>query len=198
MSTLREFLQTGSLGAIRLGASPEFVRNVLGNPAQVSVARNPEVWEYGALSLSFLKPQKDAEPKLVFILLGFHDVTKSLPQGLAWSGPLPPAELPFLEFLKLVEGVGLLQGRDFEVRMSGHHQSLQATSGVQVTFADDRLLSMQYAGHSRRQVRQVSMELPNDIYESIRQRAIEEKTSVSALCSRWVSEHVGSEHAVTS
>src|SRR5262249_17874676 len=99
MATLEEFLTTGLLGSIALGATKNGVRRALGEPEDVSLQKNPAVWKYGALQLAFYKSKSDLQPSLELIGIYFHTPEEQLPERLALAGWVPTGETTVSEFL---------------------------------------------------------------------------------------------------
>lgn len=81
MASLDEFLTTGRLGEIAVGASKDFVRQLLGEPEDVSTQRNPELWKYGAIQLGFHKGKGAKLAALHFIGLYFQSGKVSIPDA---------------------------------------------------------------------------------------------------------------------
>jgi hypothetical protein len=55
MSTVLQFIRTGSLGLVSLGDSTDQVRAALGPPGDVSTSHHPLIWRFGALQVTFVR-----------------------------------------------------------------------------------------------------------------------------------------------
>jgi hypothetical protein len=101
-ATLSEFLATGRLGEVAEGASKEFVRQLLGEPEDASVQKNPEMWKYGALQ----RDRGAQQASLDFIGLYFHTEC-AIPNSLGWAGWLPGKQTDFMAFFEWLTAAGL-------------------------------------------------------------------------------------------
>ena len=96
MASLKAFLQTGRLGPLTHGVSPDAVRGVLGEPEATSVRRKRNwLWKYGCLQVAFHADQ------LVFVGLYFRRAEPS-PAGLRLVGYFPRLGTTVQEFISFL------------------------------------------------------------------------------------------------
>lgn len=144
MASFREFLCTGRLGNLRCGLSMLEVRDLLGEPEDVSTKRNPQIWKYGSLELTFYTPFKTEEPRLASFTIQFHLPTVKLPESLPLSDRLPTSEMSLEEFRELLLDVPVHVDGGVT---SGPIQHLVLGSGVRVSFDDGRLYNLTCTMH---------------------------------------------------
>jgi hypothetical protein len=187
MPTLADFLMTGKLGRIAAGLSKDEVRQILGDPADVSVQKNPEIWKYGALQLGFLS-ERDATPaSLSYIGLYFRRAEEAIPEALAMTGWMPTQKTTLQEMRHYLTASNGVTGESV-VRESDGDLVIE-NSGVRLCFDEGKLHSINFAAPGKTQRRQISILIPENILEVIRQEAAERKVSVSALCAQWIKDH---------
>jgi hypothetical protein len=186
MSTFRDFLSEGRLGEIVGGVSEEFVRERLGEPEDISVQTNPTTWKYGPLQFAFLRGRTDAQPTLKSIHVAC-DSDEPLPQGVDVQGWWPTSETTPESFRSESEKVGMRVVHDVD---SPPNKYLILATGDRITFVDGRLHSLDWTSRKEPQYKQVSLSIPKSELDVISKIASETKVSVSALCSKWISEHV--------
>jgi len=189
MATLKEFLTTGRLGEIAPGVSKDSVRQLLGEPEDVSGQRNPELWKYGALQLGFHQCRGEKQPALAFIGLYFKAAGAGIPNALAWTGWLPPPGTSFKAFQDWLADAGLNDSAALKVTGDAN-EYLIMHSGVRITFDDGNLHSIQYTAQRTPERRQLSVSLPTDLWDRIREEAAQQRVSMAELCSRWIRDHV--------
>jgi len=187
MSTLDEFLATGHLGEIVTGMSKEDVRRVLGDPLDVSVKKNPEIWKYGALQLTFYRDSQEDHSSLVLIGLHFAQDNHRLPAPVTLTDWSSKAEMGPEDFRKRLLEVGIPVHSDVS---SSDAEHLVLSSAVRVTFSEGRLHSIQYSSEKKSDLKQLSISVPVSDLELIRKEAAARKMSVTALCSQWIREQV--------
>jgi len=187
MSTLQRFLTSGQLGDLVPGVSRDFVRQRLGEPYDVSAQRKSEVWKYGPVELGFYKDRsaESGPPTLTFIGLYFRTPREHVPSQLAWSGWLPTAGTTVADFTNYfttvpIEHSALVSEDGLEY--------LIISSGVRITFSQGKLDSIQLIARRKPKRRQLSVSVPDEIWKRIRKEALEDKVSMSELCSKWISE----------
>src|SRR4051794_25040408 len=95
---------SGRLGPIVDGMSKDDVRGLLGDPEDVSVPKNPEIWKYGALQLGFYRSPYAEEPVLTSINLYFHDPALAIPDRLGLTGWQPTSESTIESFRDYIPG----------------------------------------------------------------------------------------------
>jgi len=187
MATLDEFLATGRLGEIATGVSAESVRGILGEPDDVSVKKHPEIWKYGALQLVCIRDVQDLEPYLESISLYFHNPTDRIPPALALTGWLPTHQTDIREFRDHLSDMGLQVQSNNECSPSDY---LVLTSNVRATFSDGRLYNLFYAQKRDLKTKQLTVTIPLEDLNLLRQEAARRRLSMSALCSQWIRERV--------
>jgi hypothetical protein len=142
-STLEEFVRTGHLGRLALGAAVEEVRRVLGPPEDTSVRKKnrPVIWKYGSLQLHF------DHGFLSFIGLYFRDGEFRLPPEVSLGEWVPSKDTSLEEFREYLAQTGIAfhidPAQTFEDQLA-----FQVGPGVSVIFDRDgervRLDSIQY------------------------------------------------------
>jgi hypothetical protein len=187
MAAIDEFLKTARLGEIATGISKEDVRGLLGDPEDVSVQKNPEIWKYGALQLTFYKDSQESEPHLAAINLYFNNPKDPIPAALSLTGWLPTGETSVQDFRDHLTDADLQV--DFRAP-SASHDHVVLPSGVRVTFDEGRLHSVHYSAKHEREVKQLTVSIPRKDLEILRKEAASRRISMSALCSEWIKEHI--------
>jgi hypothetical protein len=186
MATLADFLLTGKLGRIATGVSKEFVREILGDPEDVSVQKNPEVWKYGALQLGFFRGQDDDQTYLAFIGLYYHGADDPVPEALGLTGWMPSRETTpqvIRDYLATFNGVtGAIAFRESDGDL------VMENSGVVIVFDEGKLDKIVFTAPAKMPHRQVSVSIPEDTLQIIRCEAARRKVSVSSLCAQWIKE----------
>lgn len=99
-ANLAEFLRTGLLGPLRYGLTKVQAAALLGQPTGRSKLRNPAVWRWGALELTFL------DEKLTAMGLLFMD-GQPFPATIPWEGWMPARATEVREFESYVKGAKL-------------------------------------------------------------------------------------------
>jgi hypothetical protein len=189
MSSLIDFLWTGRLGPLAEGQTAQEVRDLLGEPEDVSGRGSPQLWKYGSLQVSFFRTSRDEMPFVVSIALYFRDDEESPPAGLGLTGWYPQVGCTYEEVRDQLEARGIAVGGGVT---SGENKHLIVGPGVRITFQDDRLDSVQYHSHREPSHKQLSISIPRELLESIRQEARLLGISPSSLCSTWVEERARS------
>jgi hypothetical protein len=185
MASLDEFLKTGRLGPLDLGTTKETVRRILGEPDDISVKKNPEIWKYGALQLVFYQSPHADEPGLSAINLYFHDPASSIPDRLGLTGWQPTSEAGIEAFRDYITG--------YDPEVYNQAPSLQdiivsLDSRLRVTFNEGRLYGIHSPSKKEPEGKQFTIFVPKDVLEVMRQEASEHGISMSALCTRWIRE----------
>jgi hypothetical protein len=184
MATLADFLRTGKLGRIATGVAKDFVREILGNPQDVSVQKNPEVWKYGVLQLGFFRGRDGGQARLAFIGMYFQRPEDVVPESLGLTGWMPsrkttPQEI--CDYLATFNGVtGALRESDGNLVMEN--------SGVVILFDEGKLDRILFTAPAKGHDRQVSVFIPEDTWERIRREAAQRKVTPSSLCAQWIKE----------
>jgi hypothetical protein len=185
MASIDEFLQTGRLGAIAIGMSKDDVRGRLGEPDDVSVKKNPEIWKYGALQLTFYRGSHVEGPVLSGIGLYFHDPTASLPDPLGLTGWRPSGETTIEAFRERLTGFDPIDQGDAP---SSQHLGIPSNPGLRIAFDDEGRLYGIFQSRKGPEGKQLTLFLPKDLLEAIRKEASGHGISISDLCARWIQE----------
>jgi hypothetical protein len=185
MSTLESILVDGRLGPIALGFAEDSVRDVLGEPDDVSLKSSPKILRYGSLELAFFRGEMENLPALKSIHVYF-DRPEPLPAQVMLDGWWPSNETSPAEFRRQLETLGIPLHGSIHGEMDHH---LATNTGARITFDGDRLQSI-HRSSPRSETRQITVAVPKDEVEIIGQLAKQSNLSVSALCSRWISEQV--------
>ena len=132
---IKEFLQSGNLGALRLGLTRNDVRGLLSDPPDYS--ENDDIWKYGSLQLTF------SENSLSFIGLYFEDGVLHLPSTLVQAGKLTLMETSVESLERLLTGNGIEFTVDKDLTFDDQKTLRLASSQVRVTFSEGQLHSIQ-------------------------------------------------------
>jgi hypothetical protein len=187
MASLIEFLKTGRFGPITCGMSLNDVRAVLGEPDDYSIQKNPLIYNYGPLSLSFYRSPEDPYPSLVSITLYGIEPEDELPTKLSLSGWVPAIDTTIQEFRQYLDAEGLSIGGGV---LLGHDQHFVLESSVRVTCDGDRLHSISFSDKREPDFKQLSVRIRRDDLDLIQRWAKSRHISASALCSEWIREKV--------
>jgi hypothetical protein len=156
--------------------SKDQVRDLLGEPDAVSSQKQPQIWKYGSLELSFYRLPDGASPFLVSISIYFHTPGSKLPDSLGLIDLLPSHETTLEAFRDFLDRSAIRVDGGVT---AGPHQYLVLASGVRATFDEDGLYSV---GHTMRQepeMKQVTVTIPRADLEAIRRQAASRGISVS-------------------
>lgn len=107
MSKLVQLFTEGVLGPIAIGDSMDVIRDRLGPPQDVSVCKDPEIWKYGALQLSFDARAEDGA-RLHFIGIYYRNPKERLPDMVTPEDYLPTRTTRPDELRKYFAAHGLL------------------------------------------------------------------------------------------
>jgi len=187
MSTILDFLIEGRLADIAGGDSEADVRERLGDPDDIAVQSNPTIWKYGPIQLAFLRGRSDPGSTLKSIYIAF-DTGEPLPERVRVEGWWPNSDTTPQAFRAGLEGSPIRVVREIE---SPPNRYLVLSTGDRATFVGDRLHSLNWSSRSEAPAKQVTVTISSSDLEAIRKIASESKLSLSALCSKWISEHVG-------
>lgn len=185
MPSMDEFLKTGRLGPLDLGVTKEAVRRILGEPDDVSVKKNPEIWKYGALQLVYYRSPHTDEPVFSTINLFFHHPASSIPARLGLMGWQPTSETGIEAFRDYITGY---DPQVYDQAPSLPDITLSLDSGVRLSFSEGRLYGIHSQSKKEPEGKQFTIFVPKDVLDTIRQEASEHRISVSALCARWIQE----------
>lgn len=189
MPSFVEFLKTGQLGELHCGMSKDEVHELLGQPEDVSVQRNPQIWKYGSLELTFHRSSEVKTPELGMIYLYFRSHATNLGGFREQVGWWPTSKATLVEFRDFLDKSGIRADGGVTSEPS---QVLVLSSGVRVTFDEGRLHSACYTPRREPEFKQITISIPRSDLKAIQQEAATEGVSVSKLCSRWILERISS------
>jgi hypothetical protein len=159
------------------------ISGVLGEPDDRSVQKNPLIYNYGPLSLSFHRSPDVPYPLLVSITLYTLEPEDELPGGLSPSGWFPTVNATVQEFRQYLEAEGIsIRGGV----MSGRNQHFVLDSSVRVTFDGERLHSISFTEKREPEFKQLSVRIRRDDFDLIQSIAKGRRISASDLCSEWI------------
>jgi hypothetical protein len=185
MPTLIDFLNSGQLGDLHCELPKEDVRDLLGEPQAVSSRGNPEIWKYGSLELTFYRTSTAERAWLSSIAIHFDSDSLSLPASVGLTGWLPTSETTLNEFRRYLDCSGVQVSGGV---VSGPDKHLVLSSGVHITFDEDRLFSVGYTLRREPEFKQITVAIPLRELSAIQQEAAAAGVSVSKLCARWIME----------
>ena len=189
MPAFVDFLNSGQLGALHCELRKEDVRNLLGEPQAVSSRGNPEIWKYGSLELTFSRASTAESAWVASITIHFDSDSIRLPGSLGLTGWLPTSETTFDELRSYLDSSGVQVAGGVT---SGPDKRLVLSSGVRITFDEDRLDSVGYTLQREPELKQITVAIPRRELSVIQQEAAASGVSVSKLCARWIMERVTS------
>jgi hypothetical protein len=185
MTTLRDFLSIGQLGSVYFGMSKDRIIQVLGEPNDRSMQRNPEIWKYGSLQLVFHREKGETHSSLAFIGLYFNRSQDALPPALALSGWWPTENTTREEFTaSLSAGDQLLN----TLVAKEENDRLILKTGIEIHFEAGKLHSMQYAQPAKGKDKQIAIQLPEKVVSVLRKEAAQKNVSLSTLCAQWITQ----------
>jgi hypothetical protein len=185
VATLDEFLTTGRLGPLAEGQSAQEVRDLLGEPEDVSGRGSPELWKYGALQVGFFRTSRDEMPFVASLALYFRLADEALPEQLGLTGWYPQIGCTYEQVRDHLRAVGIGSGGGVA---SGPDKSLLVGPGVRITFRKDIIDSIQFYSYREPSHKQLTISIPRAVLERIRLEARASGVSASSLCSKWVEE----------
>ena len=195
---LEDFLRTGVFGPVKFGMTREELKAILGEPCYCHQRRkdnHPTIFQYGDFEFYFLSSQDN---RLCSIYLHHFNEIKGNerlnvePWGL--KGQMSLSE---------VEGRLNASGIPFQ---HTHHPNpdmvcLTTDSGVEIGFCKEPgsaglpQSGLYYISRSLRQemetsypVKQVSVTIPEMVYEKIRRTSLKRRQKISKMCSEWIIE----------
>jgi hypothetical protein len=184
MPTIREFLTSGQLGEVRLGLRPEQVTRILGEPDDHSVRRRPiSLLRFGAVEFAFKHIPDTADSRLVSIAVHFDRADRNIPALVRPTDWLPTSETTEQEFR------GFLEASCIQLHsiIAGDDECLILLSGASAAFRDKKLQSIHFRGGEKKNDRkQMTVSLPEETVERLRQRAKDERVSVHDLIERMI------------
>lgn len=184
MASILEFLTSGRLGGVHLGLRPEQVTGLLGPADDQSVRRKPVyILRYGAVEFAF-KPLPDSrDSELISTAIYFAQPGREMPPTLRPADRLLSKETTGREFRQFLEQEGIA------VRSEGQsdEEYLTLDSGASVVFVGGKLHSIHYARREEKPERkQMTVSLPEEAVQRLRQRAREERVSVHDLLEKMI------------
>ena len=140
-SMLQQFLAIGRLGDIHLGMDAQSLRNLLGEPDDISLQKRPTIWKFGSVQIALQSTARDAVVNEIHVYL--HQPFE-LPRALAWANrEMHP--LTMTEFVHRMRGWRLPFDKE-PLLTFGNQQALRvAESAVAIFEACDeewRLVSL--------------------------------------------------------
>jgi hypothetical protein len=188
MATLEQFLRTGELGPLRTGMSQAEVTALLGPPEDTSVARNPQILKYGGLQLWFLTRQGTGERWLAHIGLYFWPRAEPLPEPTRPSDFAGTPETTSAEVREFLSRAGLTAHATVEGEDANY---LILPSGARITFEGPLLRCINLVSPTKTPAKkQISVSLPADVWNRLREVARQSGRSVPELCAGWITERV--------
>lgn len=187
-----DFLKTGRIDQVTLDKTPAEVKLILGEPSDISVRKNPEIWKYGPIELTFYRRSKKDPHLLASITCKFAEDTAP-PSTSVWTeGWVPSHETNSSTFTSELDRHGIriskMQGGESELERFELHIELDS-SGV-VDFRDDRLVSVRFEAEERSELKQMSITLSDSDLRLIKNEARLLGVSSAALCARWITRQV--------
>jgi hypothetical protein len=187
MGTLDEFLSSGELGGIGPETSPAQVKELLGEPEDISVSRKPTIWKYGGLQLGFHKEPEQVTPSLSWLAVYFQNPGETLPSRLNLTGWWPNGETTWRQVHEHLERASLPNKENASLKPE---ESMEFPSGVRVVFREGKVHSIQYAVREQSEEKQLSVRVPAEIWQKIKREATDQRVSPSKLGSAWITEKV--------
>jgi hypothetical protein len=185
MATFRDFLTSGTIGAVKLGMRPEMVEQFWGAPDDRSVQRRPtEILRYGSIELVFKTVPDTDDSRLVAAAIYFGRPSQPLPDAARFEDWLPTDGTSEDEFRTFVDSAGL----QVHSKVDGEYTHLVLDTGASAVFDDGRLHSVRHrrADKSSRR-KQMAVSLPESTINELRARAEREHISVQELIERVLS-----------
>ncbi len=184
MASMRDFLMAGHLGKVQLGLRPEQVIGFLGEPEDRSVQRRPVyLLQYGAMEFAFKPVPASKDSRLVSIAMHFQGPKLDIPSSLRPSDWEPTCETTEREFRTFAESAGI----DVHSTVQGEMKHLVLSSGASAAFSDERLHSIHFKRSEKKtNRRQMTVSLPEETVELLRERARKERVSIHDLIERMI------------
>ena len=185
MATMREFLSTGHLGDVMIGITAERAQQILGAPDTRSVRRDPvEILRYGALELVFRRVPKTIDSRLVAIALYLGNSNRSIPVPTRFADWLPSIDTTEQQVREFLAGAGIVP----HSTVAGESFHLVLPSGAQIVFADGKLHSFHFKRKVSERREQISVSLPTETVNRLRQSAKRQKTSVQDVVEKLIND----------
>jgi hypothetical protein len=182
---MQEFVSTGHLGDIMIGITADRAQQVLGAPDARSARHDPvEILRYGALELVFRRVPKTTDSRLVAIALYLGDQDRLIPEPARFADWLPAADTTEQQFREFLAGVGIAP----RSTAAGESSHLVLPSGAQIVFADGKLHSIHFKRNVSDRRRQISVSLPAETVDRLRQSAKFQKTSVRKVVEKLIND----------
>ena len=193
---LEEFLRKGTLHPVSFGMSDSEVKALLGEPDfefRTRKKKRPLGFEYGHLEFYFTDHTETHMNQLC---------------GISLDNLIPPSGFQKIEIDNWFLTTGITHAeaeqhlKEAEISFQSAFETalnrkiIQTSSGVELHFDEEEKFS--YLGKSARSeieikkvVKQVSVIIPINIYEKIRQESLRQRQSISKICSNWIIEKAG-------
>jgi hypothetical protein len=182
MASMLEFLTSGRLGEVQLGAGLEKLTDILGEPDDRSVRRRPiSILRYGAVEFAFQPIGGSGDSTLASIAVYFDRPDRGIHGVLRPTDWLPTRDTSQEEFSSFLVSSGIRA----ESTAGGHEESLILFPGGSAAFSEGRLHSIHVRASEKRR-KQMTVSLPHDTVEMLRKRAKEEHVSVHDLVERMI------------
>jgi hypothetical protein len=185
MTTLFDFLFTGNLGPIHLGMSKDQASRILGEPDDRSIQKKPEIWKYGRLQLAFRREKGSPSSSLAFIALYFNRSNDALPPALAILGWWPSENTTLEEFTAIINSS---QQTPNNLVAKEENDRLILKVGIEISFEEGKLYSIQYAHSEKNKDKQIAVQLPENVVSVLRKEAAQKNVSLSALCAQMITQ----------
>ena len=82
-ATFEKLIKEGALGGLNLGSSKQVVSDLLGSPTDVSTFKDPLIWKYGNLEITFKNDQ------IILIMIRFNSLRDNPVENIHWEGYFP-------------------------------------------------------------------------------------------------------------
>lgn len=183
-SLMREFLECGRLGEVRLGVRPEQVIAILGDPEDRSAKRRPvQLLRYGAVEFAFAPVPHTTDSRMVAVAIYFNDPDRTIPAPLCPTDWNPLCTTTEYEFRRFLDESGV---SDYS-SIHAEQDHLVLDSGASIVFADGRFHSLHFKRRDQQNTRkQLSFSLPQEAVEKLQHRAREEGVSIPDLIERMI------------
>jgi hypothetical protein len=185
MSTLSfaDFLRSGRLGPITIGASQNEIVSEFGEPMDVLLQKNPQILRYGPIEFGLMREKGTTSAHLKSIAFRFS-CAESLPGRIQFRDHIPSCgdteEVVRAHLADIGESVFASAGAE-------DRRYLVTDSGVRMSFVGGRLHSAHFAGKEpAERPAQVSVSLPPNEIQPIRNEAQKRGKSVSQLTAGYV------------
>jgi hypothetical protein len=195
--SLKDFVSTGKFGEITLGLTQSEVKALLGEPdAMGGVSRKypvPRLWIYGNFEF-FFNHEKDGG-KLVYLSLPSFEESPVVSSNIIFDAWIFKADLSLEEATKHFKreniSFELAQTSEFiDLNADDVVMKLETRAGANIYFLNDKLFSLNLKDKTPAPVKkQLSVTLPLEAYEKIRQESVRTKIPIAKLCSDYLEQY---------